>query len=892
MGSVFLTDVDDYLGPSQACVNPLFTSSDATPSTTTKNDTAAAAAAATGAVKGEEDAVLSTASNPDTTIPRTNRRNVPRRPRRIRQPLKMQVEEEDMNSSSSNNPNNAVTMDDVTAEAAETATAEKATVSVADCLSCSGCVTSAEAVLVEQHSLPTLLQSIAEDAAADNDADASRSQTKKKKLVCTLSPASVADLYRHLQIGKERAVTDFTSSMDNHNSMATFYRQVASALGQSLHATLVLDASVPLQLSWIESAHEFCHRYETHHANKTQQQQQHSMNESMSTPSIALSATRTRYLHKPNNATEGRLLDAVEETHVAGREQTNHHDASVLVSCGSLPLLASSCPGFVCFVEKTAPSIVPHLSTAKSPMAMAGALVKHIFSTSLAAACYHVAVMPCHDKKLEAGRRDLAWDRINAGSTKIVAANPSSVTVSQQEPAAAPEEPPEPDVDLVLATSELYTLLLQEATTHHDNTRPNQEEEGSDGHDVVMADTRMEDGVVPSSTTLGTVSSEEERDWIIAYLESMPLAPCTGNLVDAAHVLTSRTGTNNTSSNSETITATTTTTTTTPPPLVLLNSHLMQTVHSTTKTDAIRMDTNESSGMLSSSSSSSAVEKKKDKDDETSDVMNVNGSGSYADFLFRYAARTLFQHSLDHFSVLPWKRVVAQRRPLSSSSSNPKTNNNMAPTHRRRVRTATATTTKTATRRQADHAELTLYHDLDHGTYSLDDDTITSNNVRPVLKFATAYGFKNVQLILQKLTKEKAQSVVSSSLEAKDDYHYIEVMACPSGCLNGGGQLITPTKEGRRETPAQVRARVTQTQTILTNFIGHNSRSLLAASDADQNDEKEESHHLYGTGALVSIPTPFDAKAQELLHTRFHVVPKLELTTGATAGVALSDTKW
>ena len=30
----------------------------------------------------------------------------------------------------------------------------------------------------------------------------------------------------------------------------------------------------------------------------------------------------------------------------------------------------------------------------------------------------------------------------------------------------------------------------------------------------------------------------------------------------------------------------------------------------------------------------------------------------------------------------------------------------------------------------------------------------------------------------------------------------------------------------------------------------------------------------------------------DLLHTRFHVVPKLELSTGATAGVAVDDTLW
>ena len=38
----------------------------------------------------------------------------------------------------------------------------------------------------------------------------------------------------------------------------------------------------------------------------------------------------------------------------------------------------------------------------------------------------------------------------------------------------------------------------------------------------------------------------------------------------------------------------------------------------------------------------------------------------------------------------------------------------------------------------------------------------------------------------------------------------------------------------------------------------------------------------------IHISTEFS----QLLHTRYHVVPKLELTTGATAGFTLDDTKW
>jgi iron only hydrogenase large subunit-like protein len=46
-----------------------------------------------------------------------------------------------------------------------------------------------------------------------------------------------------------------------------------------------------------------------------------------------------------------------------------------------------------------------------------------------------------------------------------------------------------------------------------------------------------------------------------------------------------------------------------------------------------------------------------------------------------------------------------------------------------------------------------------------------------VLRFATAYGFRNIQNIVRKIKSGKC------------NYHYVEVMACPGGCANGGGQL-------------------------------------------------------------------------------------------------------
>uniref|UniRef100_A0A8C9L7C4 Nuclear prelamin A recognition factor n=1 Tax=Pavo cristatus TaxID=9049 RepID=A0A8C9L7C4_PAVCR len=52
-----------------------------------------------------------------------------------------------------------------------------------------------------------------------------------------------------------------------------------------------------------------------------------------------------------------------------------------------------------------------------------------------------------------------------------------------------------------------------------------------------------------------------------------------------------------------------------------------------------------------------------------------------------------------------------------------------------------------------------------------------------VLRFAAAYGFRNIQNMVLKLKKGKFL------------YHFVEVLACPGGCLNGKGQ--TQTEDGK-----------------------------------------------------------------------------------------------
>jgi len=172
-----------------------------------------------------------------------------------------------------------------------------------------------------------------------------------------------------------------------------------------------------------------------------------------------------------------------------------------------------------------------------------------------------------------------------------------------------------------------------------------------------------------------------------------------------------------------------------------------------------------------------------------------------------------------------------------------------------------------------DLREVALYQHSD-GSYSCldgpgDDDGRTPS--RPVLRFATAYGFKNVQLILQGLSR------TDSSSGSNGRYDYVEVMACPSGCGNGGGQVGA---NGRRETPREARGRVRRTASTVPIL-------RPAAGDCGSRGGRSPAR-----GDSIFGGECFGREARRLLHTRYHVVPELELSTGAAAGVAVSDTKW
>jgi len=803
---VFINNVDDYLGPSQACVNPLFA---APPESTPSTDVNVLH-------QNEEKTLSSNGANGSVSTS-----GVVHGRRRIRQRRVPQIiRSDDSESESTSNVGEAVRlanddtyMQDIqqsptpTISTITTTTTTqiikkkaKASVTLSDCLSCSGCVTSAEAVLMSHHSIDTL-----------REVARSRNQTRKR-IVFTISSASLADIYRHLYLesGKGSQLSEIDSNgvglnaipdtNDNNPSRHEFLSKIASFLHYEFDAEMVIDGALAQRISLEESAAEFCYRYK-----QTQQRRSASCHEDIprpTLPSIALSSTKTRYINKQPEGDGAMDIDAVMEVttlcHPPGRsiEEYNNVEAipasnkivpSPSIQSCALPMLSSSCPGFVCLVEKTAPLVVPLLTSAKSPMAVAGTLLKtgqwkDNFTNSrrdvatsddaseedIASSWYHVAIMPCHDKKLEAGRGDFAWERQallqfgnSMGSINKGIAQVTRISTDNEVEDIVNE------VDLVLTTGEILEIL-NDAVAKLSRVGPTaslapQLPSATDGH---------------SDVTVSAVRNLLSRT-------NLSHGMCMLKTIEKGNGY-------------------------------IIGSDVI---------DNFELDT------------------------------GVHGSGSYADFIFRYAAHALFGCKLAPNQPLPWKSSCSTSAATTSTSG----------LVRRRSRRQETT----------DLREVTLYENSD-GLFSYFDDENgdSGRSYRPVLRFATAYGFKNVQLMLQSLSKT----------EATKCYDYVEIMACPSGCSNGGGQIGA---NGHRETPRETKERVRRTVSTVPIVRPTNTHECGSYASRICGCNSSEIFH-----ASFLDRECFDDTSRQLFHTHFHVVPKLELSTGATAGVALSDTKW
>ncbi|MCG8451934.1 MAG: [FeFe] hydrogenase, group A [Spirochaetales bacterium] len=99
---------------------------------------------------------------------------------------------------------------------------------------------------------------------------------------------------------------------------------------------------------------------------------------------------------------------------------------------GPLPQITSCCPAWTDYMEKYYPDMIPHFSTAKSPMMMQGAVTKTYYAEKVNVErkdVFSVAIMPCTAKKYEISRDD----NMHASGY--------------------------PDMDLVLTTRELARLI-------------------------------------------------------------------------------------------------------------------------------------------------------------------------------------------------------------------------------------------------------------------------------------------------------------------------------------------------------------------------------------------------------------------------------------------------
>ncbi|MHB1037873.1 MAG: NADH-dependent [FeFe] hydrogenase, group A6 [Pirellulales bacterium] len=105
-------------------------------------------------------------------------------------------------------------------------------------------------------------------------------------------------------------------------------------------------------------------------------------------------------------------FDAVFDTDL-GADLTIVEEASELLGRlnggGPLPMITSCSPGWVNFMEKFYPELIPHASSCRSPMSMLSVLAKTYYARKVGkdpSQIHMVAVMPCVAKKYEAARAD------------------------------------------------------------------------------------------------------------------------------------------------------------------------------------------------------------------------------------------------------------------------------------------------------------------------------------------------------------------------------------------------------------------------------------------------------------------------------------------------------
>lgn len=282
-GALTLTDLNDYLGPSQACIKPVEGKDAPQPESAVEG-----AGASTEIAIDESGDYYESSSRPAAATAST--------------------------SAGDKQPRARTKL-------------ETAEISLNDCLACSGCVTSAESVLIGMQSTDELRRVVQEK----------RSEGKALRLVASISPQTLASISARYSLGRESFIP-----------LDRLLRRIERYLTTRLDFDVVMDTTFARHLSLQEHVAEF--------------------------------QERTMAMKKEE-----------------GSEPL-------------LPMLASACPGWICYAEKTHGELLPLISKTRSPQQMAGLLAKRYLYEDQSTSLYHVTVMPCYDKKLEASRQDFFDD--------------------------------------------------------------------------------------------------------------------------------------------------------------------------------------------------------------------------------------------------------------------------------------------------------------------------------------------------------------------------------------------------------------------------------------------------------------------------------------------------
>lgn len=128
------------------------------------------------------------------------------------------------------------------------------------------------------------------------------------------------------------------------------------------------------------------------------------------------------------------------------------------------------------------------------------------------------------------------------------------------------------------------------------------------------------------------------------------------------------------------------------------------------------------------------------------------------------------------------------------------------------------------------------------GTDGIKEASYTVNGME--VKVCVVSGLANANAIMEKVKNGTA------------DYHFIEIMGCPGGCVNGGGQPIQ--------------------HAVVRNFVDLKARRAAALYEADKDMPLRKSHESEAVKRLYAefLGEPGSHKAHEVLHTSYVARPK------------------